>query len=221
MLSHPSVNIAIEAGTDGTRHGVALPETLVHGVVTKRFVVDLVGRGEVCAVKFRPGGFTALTGVRVAPNVVCPADRLLDPSWTSIRTLILAEASEADRVAMLDAHLAPLAREPEPPYLQLLEILGEMMHDSALTRVVTVGQNAGLSQRSLQRLFNQYLGVSPKWALRRYRLHDAMAAIDANQVEFAELAAKLGWFDQAHFSRDFRSLVGKTPSEYARRAHPS
>ena len=57
--------------------------------------------------------------------------------------------------------------------------------------------------------------------LARYRLQDAAAAIDAGEVDdLAELAVSLGWFDQAHFSRDFRAVVGMPPSAYLQRARP-
>jgi AraC-like DNA-binding protein len=46
----------------------------------------------------------------------------------------------------------------------------------------------------------------------------AVAAIDAGEVDdLADLAASLGWFDQAHFARGFRAVVGMTPSAYLRR----
>jgi transcriptional regulator GlxA family with amidase domain len=86
-------------------------------------------------------------------------------------------------------------------------------------RVDQVASLGGLSVRSLQRLFAAYVGVSPKAVLARYRLQDAAAAIDAGEVDdLADLAASLGWFDQAHFSRDFRAVVGVTPSSYLQRA---
>jgi transcriptional regulator GlxA family with amidase domain len=82
-----------------------------------------------------------------------------------------------------------------------------------------VAELAATSVRSLQRLFAAYVGVSPKAVLARYRLQDAAAAIDQGAVDdLAVLAAELGWFDQAHFSRDFRAVVGTTPSAYLQRA---
>ena len=61
--------------------------------------------------------------------------------------------------------------------------------------------------------------MSPKAVLARYRLPDAAATIDAGEAgDLAGLAASLGWFDQAHFSRDFRSVVGVPPSAYLQQA---
>jgi transcriptional regulator GlxA family with amidase domain len=94
-----------------------------------------------------------------------------------------------------------------------------MIDDRGLVRVDQVAALGPMSVRSLQRLFATYVGVSPKAVLARYRLQDAAAAIDAGDGDdLAGLAASLGWFDQAHFSRDFRSVVGVTPSAYLQRA---
>ena len=94
-----------------------------------------------------------------------------------------------------------------------------MIADRSLIRVEQVAALGAMSVRSLQRLFAGYVGVSPKAVLARYRLQDAAATIDAEEaVDLADLAASLGWFDQAHFSRDFRAVVGVPPSTYLRRA---
>ncbi len=133
---------------------------------------------------------------------------------------MLAEADDTARTRLLDAALQLLAHDPEPAYLDLLGTLAEMMHDRTLTTVHAVADRAGLTNRSLQRLFRHYLGVPPKWALRRYRLQDAAALIDSGDAgELRTLAGELGWFDQSHFSRDFRAAVGLTPTAYAARSH--
>jgi AraC-like DNA-binding protein len=221
VLSHPSVNVSVESGTD-PRFGFPMPAVLVHGVVTRRFTVDLTGAGRVSAVKFRPGGFAAFTGVlpgrngvtRLGPELGLPAHRLL--------TDVLTEDDDEARTAVLDRALAPLAPEAPGPYLDLLGIVGRAAEDRGLVRVDQLADLAGTSVRSLQRLFATYVGVSPKAVLARYRLQDAAAAIDDGDVEdLAGLAASLGWFDQAHFSRDFRSVVGLTPSVYLQRARES
>jgi AraC-like DNA-binding protein len=72
-----------------------------------------------------------------------------------------------------------------------------------------------MSVRSLQRLFSQYVGVSPKWVIRRYRLHELLERMHSGeQPDWAQLAAELGYFDQAHLSNDFKAITGYTPTEY-------
>lgn len=56
--------------------------------------------------------------------------------------------------------------------------------------------------------------------IQRYRLHEAIAQLQAHAPrDWSRLALELGYFDQAHFARDFRALVGQSPSEYVRSLH--
>jgi AraC-like DNA-binding protein len=218
VLSHPSVNLSVETGTD-PRFGVDLPAVLLHGVVTRRFSVDLTGAGRVTAAKFRPGGWVALGGRPPGRDAVTSLDGDLGLDARALLTAVLAEEDDDARAAVLDTALAPLAPEPPPAYTDLQALLTRMIADRTLVRVEQVAALAGTSTRSLQRLFAGYVGVSPKAVLARYRLQDAAATIDAGEGgDLAGLAASLGWFDQSHFSRDFRSVVGVTPSAYLARA---
>ena len=91
------------------------------------------------------------------------------------------------------------------------------MGDPSITRVQQVSQKFHLAVRSLQRLFNQYVGVSPKWVIKRYRLHEAAEQLNTGRnVDWHKLVFDLGYFDQAHFIKDFMTIIGRTPAEYAR-----
>ena len=217
VLTHPSVNLSVESGSE-PRFGVPMPAVLVHGVVAERFTVDLAGAGRVSAVKFRPGGFAAFAGVLPARNSVVPLGAELGLSAGGLLAAVLAEEDDDARAAVLDAALLPRAPDPPDAYVDLLGLVAEMIEDRSLVRVDQVAALGAMSVRSLQRLFATFVGVSPKAVLARYRLQDAAAAIDAGADDLAALAASLGWFDQAHFSRDFHAVVGVTPSSYLQRA---
>lgn len=82
--------------------------------------------------------------------------------------------------------------------------------------VTDLVRSVHLHPRSLQRMFRRYAGVSPLWMIRRYRLIDAAEAARAGDPpSWAELAAELGYADQAHLSREFSATLGTTPSRYA------
>jgi AraC-like DNA-binding protein len=84
---------------------------------------------------------------------------------------------------------------------------------------LVLGAQVDLGERALQRLFSDYVGVSPKWVIRRSRLHDAASRLaNAEDVNLTQLAQELGYCDQAHFARDFKTIVGRSPSDYRRSA---
>lgn len=217
VLTHPAVNLSVESGA-GPRHGFAMPAALLHGVVTRRFDITLTGEGRVFGVKFRPGGFAAFTGRPAAAwtdRVVRLSD-IVGPDADRLRDAVLREADDGARAAVLDEFLLSRRPEPDERYERLLAIIAGMLDDRGLTSVAAVCERHGVEPRTLQRLFHRYVGVGPKWVLRRFRLHDAQLMLDDGWPDdLASLAATLGWFDQAHFTRDFRDAVGCPPGEYA------
>jgi hypothetical protein len=70
----------------------------------------------------------------------------------------------------------------------------------------------------MQRAFQRRVGVSPKWVLKRYRLHEAAERIATGEADnLSALALDLGYFDVAHFTRQFTAAMGEPPGAYARR----
>ncbi len=107
---------------------------------------------------------------------------------------------------------------PRDEQLQVIQALvGAIMTDRDIVKVDNLVQRFGIHKRALQRLFSQYVGASPKWVIQRYRLHEAVELVAAGgAVSWSRLAADLGYFDQTHFAKAFKALVGQSPSEYAR-----
>jgi AraC-like DNA-binding protein len=88
--------------------------------------------------------------------------------------------------------------------------------ERGVVRVDALAERASVSVRTLQRLFDEYVGVPPKWVVRRFRVQEAAErARDGGGVDWAALAADLGYADQAHFVHDFKAQVGRTPTDYA------
>lgn len=87
-----------------------------------------------------------------------------------------------------------------------------------MRRVADFADAHNMSVRSLQRLFSAYVGVSPKWVILRYRIHEALAHATTHTdpgTDWATLANDLGYADQAHLIRDFTRTVGVPPAAYA------
>jgi AraC-like DNA-binding protein len=74
---------------------------------------------------------------------------------------------------------------------------------------------AGVSGNHLATQFKSHVGVTPKRVARIYRFARLILSVDAlRPVDWSELAQTAGYFDQAHFSREFKDFTGHTPTEY-------
>jgi AraC-like DNA-binding protein len=219
VVSHPSVHVTVETGSR-PRFGHALPAGLVHGVITRRFSQEIAGTGRVFGVKFRPGGFGAFTGADVGTwtDRVLPLAAAFGELGEVLVRGVLPVESDAERAQVVDAFLLDRVPDRDERYDEVLAIVAEIRGDPTLTTVERAARQHAMSERTLQRLFRRYVGVGPKWVLQRARLHDAVDRIDTGRVtDLASLALELGWFDQAHFTRDFTALVGQSPAAYAAR----
>lgn len=217
-LPHPACNLSVEHGQ--ARPGVG-PGPVVTGVVTRRFEVLLRDRGWVFGAKFRPGGLTSLTGVpaRVLRDTTVPAAEVVPPSVVASLSTLGPEATDEACRAAYDVAWADTAGATDRAYALVLDVVSAMLGDRGLQRVAQVEERCGLSARRLQRLFASYVGVSPKWVLARYRMHDVVDELDSGyDGSLADLAARYGWFDQAHFTREFTRLIGVSPGTYVQDA---
>jgi AraC-like DNA-binding protein len=211
ILPHPNVNLGFEASGTG-----------IYGVDTRLFTRSLAGAGRVLGVKFRPGGFRPFWQAPISQltDRVIPASRVFGPRAEQARQAIVSgPGDDADDDAMVghaEALLGTARAEPDPLAAQAADLVSRITEDPGLRRVDELSAATGMTARSLQRLFADYVGVSPKWVMRRARLHEAAERADGgDSVDWAGLAADLGYADQAHLTRDFTVTLGVSPTRYA------
>jgi AraC-like DNA-binding protein len=211
-LPHPSVHLVAERDRSG-----------VMGVLTGRFTRQLEGQGRAFGIRFRPAGFHPFLGAPVSTLTdrrVAVAD-VFGPAGDRLVAELLAAPGEPELAAAAEAFLPARRPAPDPDVALVNQVVDQIMADHDLTRVADVTDRSGIATRRLQRLFATYVGVTPKWVIRRARLHEAVERLDAGDaVDLAFLARELGYFDQAHFARDFRAAVGRPPTAYARTPPP-
>lgn len=209
-LPHPSVHLVFEPGA-----------TLLGGVRKSKFARTLAGKSFVFAVKFRPASFHSFYGndLSTLTNRTFYPSKLFGPEFHALEEQVLSAVSTEQRLALTEDFLRRRQpRESEPARL-LNDLAARVAQDPSITRVEQLPSLCGASVRRLQRLFRRYIGVSPKWVIARYRIHEALERIHADKREnWATLAVDLGYSDQAHFIRDFKALVGLTPLAYQSRS---
>jgi AraC-like DNA-binding protein len=209
VLSYPSVHVTFEAR-----------EARILGVVRAKFTRRLEGRGQVFAVKFRPGMFRPRYGAPVIrlTNRSEPLGTRFGAPAAEIGAEIFATDDELSRAKILEARLLATLPPQDGDAELARDLVERVQRETSLTSVKQLCEDSGLGPRSVQRLFRDYVGVGPKWVVRRFRLQEAAELLETTTDTVGAIAARLGYFDQAHFVRDFKAVVGMAPSEYARAA---
>ena len=221
ILPHPNVHLVFEASGAG-----------IFGVDRRLFTRSLSGLGLAFGVRFLAGCFRPFWQAPISQltDRVVPAARLFGPQAEKTRQAIMrvsadsadsagsADSEEADAwmIGYAEALLCSVRPEQDPVAEQVAALVSRITADPGLRRVDQLAAASGMTARSLQRLFADYVGVSPKWVMRRARLHEAAERADSGApVDWASLAADLGYADQAHLTRDFTATIGISPTRYA------
>ena len=209
ILPHPSVHMTFDAR--GSR---------IMGIVRGRFTRHLRGRGGVFGVKFTPAGFHPflLAPVATLADTTIALGRVFGGAGVALARAMRAARTDPSRVAVVDAFLLEHRPPPDPDVERLTKLVYDIAADRTIVKVDDFARRCGTRRRTLERLFAKYVGASPKWVIQRYRLHEAAEQLAAGTTSQADLAAALGYADQAHFIHDFKGMVGRSPAAYAKAA---
>ncbi len=211
LLPFPACNLVVEPACVG-----------LSGPATRRAHRDLTGSGWAVGALLRPAAVPHL-----APDPQALRDRYQPLDLPDLHHGVAAAMTgdgEHRRAAAVEAFAAWLAATLPPPDADglLANALAELVDgDPTVLQVQDAAARLNVSARTLQRLARRHVGLSPAAMIRRRRLQEAAERLrTVPDADLAELAAELGYADQAHLSRDFRAVLGFTPSSY-RASRPS
>lgn len=134
----------------------------------------------------------------------------------------LEEAADwEDRFAILDSFIAGRVGEARSPAPAVAWALARLQRSRGRLAIGTLAAEIGCSRKNLIAQFRDQVGAPPKTVARLLRFNRAVRLLGAGDgTSWAALAQDCGYYDQAHFNRDFRAFAGCTPGEYLGRSLP-
>jgi len=194
------IRVTPDGCTDLIAHDARATKVRFVGPMTRARVVALRCERSV-GVQLRPGTLaTVRSGLRLRDvrdleieivglrGSVDPIDGILDLVRTMVSDKSIMRHPDVDRV--LDA-MAVGAGPLDALYRRL-----------------------GLRERTVQRLFDRFVGLTPRQTASVLRQRQATRVLRAGQGDLADLASELGYADQAHLTRDYRAQVGLPSGRY-------
>lgn len=208
VVPNPCVNMVFEKNNTG-----------IFGPAKHKTSHLLKDKGRVFGVKFKPGGFypffnnrvSLLTKQRLAVSHIFAVDD------EEIEESVLSRIEEGKAVQLVEQLIRSKLPERDDTIIWINQMIDKVCEDREITKVEAICDHFGIHIRKLQRMFDQYVGVSPKWVIKLYRLQNAAERMEtARNDSWLQISADLGYYDQAHFIKDFKAIIGQTPDEYVR-----
>lgn len=195
----------------------------ITGVTTGKYQYELTGSGTIFGAMFHPGGLYPFYGKSLAEltDTTLPAGQIFAWANDELNAAMLDEESDERGIIHVESLLLQQLPAADPNIQTIGRIL-EMADVMETPTVASLCQALNLSERRVQELLREYVGVGLKWILLRSRLQKAARfAATLPTTNWAEIASELGYGDQSHFINDFKRLIGKTPAQYAKDIHLS
>ncbi|SFD58428.1 transcriptional regulator, AraC family [Chitinophaga sp. CF118] len=175
----------------------------------------------VVAICFHPG--MAYKFIQVPMHILSDTTTALDDIWdcmaAEIEDKLAGSSNNEMRVSLAQQYLfKELANGKDD--LQIAHCLRQVRLSGGLITVGRLVSDTGFSQRHFSRKFQEYVGLSPKEYLRVSRFILSLDHLKKYPViSLTEVAYNSGYYDQAHFIRDYKDYTGYTPGEVVRARH--
>ena len=94
--------------------------------------------------------------------------------------------------------------------------VGALAQSHGAARIEDLCRSLGISRKHLASLFHAHVGLAPKVHARMFRFRRAVDLVQiGRRLDWARVAMACGYYDQAHFNREFREFAGMSPGEFA------
>jgi AraC-like DNA-binding protein len=184
------------------------------GVHSRPTFIETSDSMNILGVHFRPGGAFPFLGLPASElhNETVPLDAIWGSDASIVREQLLAAPDDETRFDILERTLCLRASRLHR-HRAVAHGLFRLGRPVAVSEVV---EETGLSQRRFIELFDGEVGLTPKLYARVARFQRVLRRVHPSpDIDWSDVAAECGYFDQSHLIHDFRSLAGISPTEYA------
>ncbi len=188
-----------------------LESPLVTGIMEFAKIVPLPEKMELCGIRFRPGilSFILERNMSTLKNNMCSLSGI---NKKQFKDLIMDKKADNKKIVdSINSRLTELLTDDifkEKFYIMMDSIQNHpeiSMNDLSLKNHISI--------KSMERIFNKRIGLSPKKFARIMRFQKAHKKIsNEGLINLVSVALSSGYFDQAHFNREYKKLVGCNPN---------
>ncbi|MGX1930170.1 AraC family transcriptional regulator [Flagellimonas sp. 2504JD4-2] len=185
--------------------------------VLKDYITISSHHEEMMVLVLKPGAGFPLTNRNVSKftNQVIPAEQVFGTDILKLLQELKLPSKPQKKFLAIENWLDGQLREDDF-YLEVIRYSIEAIEESPTQiNLGELSEKLGYSQKQFIQLFKKYVGLTPKQFHRIVRFNQILTAVENKEkISWTVVAADCGYFDQAHFIKDFQSFSGINPKKY-------
>lgn len=188
-----------------------------NGIRDKHYFISQTGRLRVIGISFFSTGLFPIFKMPISEfkNKTIDLDLAISNFTESIMNKINESQSIPKVISIIENELiqkVDMSFIPKKEILKIVDVFSENINDF---NIKSLCNEYGINQRRLERIFNKYIGISPKLFYRISRFQQIINQIERiSEENFTAIAYNNNYYDQTHFIKDFKLFTGSTPVDF-------
>lgn len=193
------------------------PRCFVFGQITSPLDIAPTGSSGIIAARFQPDGFIPFSSYPLSQmeNKAVPLIELFGEGVKQLEENVLTAFSTGEKIDFITEFLQKNLETPEAADRIINTSLDTLLQSNGNMNVDDLADHLQINRRQLERKFSAAIGLSPKQYSKMIRLQSTLKAMQLNKyTSLTSLAYENGYYDQAHFIKDFKEFTGISPRRF-------
>lgn len=188
--------------------------SLVAGQITSYFFLENTGHSDILGIKLKPSALTILFGADMSllKDKVVSFREFGNSGLNNIDQSIRHSNDSLQRIEIINDHLLKMSAAGQTDPLD--HVIKLIFSSYGMLPISAISDQTEISDRQLERLFKKFIGISPKFYTRIIRFNYIFQVAQGKKLNWAEVGVESGFYDQAHFIKNFKAFTGEDPSRY-------
>lgn len=186
---------------------------LIAGQIRNHFFLENTGASKMFAIKFQPWVLKELFGLEMSTitDQVITISETIKEKIVDIKSIAISDLDFSEKVTQIEDWFYNLDVVDFQPNYKSVQFIHEK---NGLIQLQELTELCKISERTLERYFKTYIGLSPKFYSRIIRFSSIFELIQEKEIDWQDIVYRAGYYDQSHFIKNFQEFTGEDPSKY-------
>ncbi len=198
------------------------PAVELIGQMTQSYRIKSVGKKHLIGVRFYPHTAACFLFENISKlnNSIFNAEDVLGSQIKDLQEKLINAPDENRRILFLQNFFVRILKRKNKLFALTQYAVKNIFIQKETAGLKNIALDCGITDRYLQQIFNERVGISPKMLIKIIRFQKTFKYLNKEKLPLTSIAYECNYFDQSHFIRDFKMFTGNIPSKYLLQSHP-